>query len=410
VISTVLDQSDKLGGKPVSSSSNCPLRNFINLFGMVNLGFAENPYTWSNNRQGLQLIKERLDRGLASPNWIHLHLKYSLLHLSTLAFDHNHISLTTNNSSCFLPRPFKFEEFWSKDFSCASIIEAAWQKIVCTHPARRLSKKLKNTKIALLEWNSNHFGNIQKYIKTTLLNLDLVQQAPPSSMTHEIEISLKLELRILLSKEEILWRSKSREIWLTCKDLNTKYFHTSTLIRRRANAINFLRLDSGIWVSSRADIGGSFTSHFTNLFTSSNTPIDIEMLDLFDPIISEEENTFLCSMPSEEEIVEALSSLGSTKAPGLDGFTTLFYKKYWSIIKSDVMLSIRNFFTENSLPRDQNHTFIALILKLSGSQSTHQYRPISLCNIFYKIISKILATRLKFYLSKIISPYSLPLF
>jgi hypothetical protein len=143
------------------------------------------------------------------------------------------------------------------------------------------------------------------------------------------------------------------------------------LIRRRANAINFLKLDSGIWVSSRADIGGSFTSHFTNLFTSSNTPIDIEMLDLFDPIISEEDNTFLCSIPSDEEIVEALSSLGSTKALGPDGFTALFYKKYWSIIKSDVMLSIRNFFTENSLPRDQNHTFIALIPKLSGSQSTH---------------------------------------
>jgi hypothetical protein len=109
-------------------------------------------------------------------------------------------------------------------------------------------------------------------------------------------------------------------------------------------------------------------------------------------------------MPSEEEIVEALSSLGSTKAPGPDGFTTLFYKKYWSIIKSEVILSIKNFFIENSLPRDQNHTFIALIPKLSGFQSTHQYRPISLCNIFYKIISKILATRLKFYLPKIISP------
>jgi hypothetical protein len=55
----------------------------------------------------------------------------------------------------------------------------------------------------------------------------------------------------------------------------------------------------------------------------------------------------MCSMPSEEEIVEALSSLGSTKAPGPDGFTTLFYKKYWSIIKSEVMLSIKNFFIEN---------------------------------------------------------------
>jgi hypothetical protein len=296
----VLDQTEKLGGYPVSSTSNCPFRNFINLFGMIDLGFAGNPYTWSNNRQGMHLIKERLDRGLASPNWIHLHPKYFLLHLPALTSNHNPISLTTNTSSCFLPRPFRFEEFWSKDSTCATIIEAAWLKSVFTTPTKRLPKKLKNTKLALLEWNSKHFGNIQKQIKATLLNLDLVQQAPLSSLTHEKEISLKLELGNLLSKEEILWRSKSREIWLTCKDLNTKYFHTSTLIRRRTNAINFLKLDSGIWVCSRADIGGSFTSHFTNLFSSSNSLLITEMLDLFDPIITEEDNNFLCSIPSKD--------------------------------------------------------------------------------------------------------------
>jgi hypothetical protein len=233
----------------------------------------------------------------------------------------------------------------------------------------------------------------------------LVQQAPHSPLSFEKEICLKLELGNLLGKEEILWRSKSRETWLTCKDLNTKYFHTSTLIRRRANAINFLKMDSGIWVSSRADIGGSFTSHFTNLFTSSNSPIEAEMLDLFNPIITKEDNNFMCSIPSEEEIFEALNSLGSTKAPGPDGFTALFYKKYWSIIKADVLLCIWNFFSNNSLQRGQNHTFIALIPKLSGSHSTHQLRPISLCNIIYKIISKILANRLKIFLPKIISPF-----
>jgi hypothetical protein len=136
----VLDQSDKLGGNPVSSSSNCPFRNFINLFGMIDLGFAVNPYTWSNNRQGLHLIKERLDRGIASPIWIHLHPEYSLLHLPALASDHNPISLTTNNSSCFIPRPFRFEEFWSKDSSCATIIEIAWLKTVCT-PLQEGSQK-----------------------------------------------------------------------------------------------------------------------------------------------------------------------------------------------------------------------------------------------------------------------------
>jgi hypothetical protein len=53
------------------------------------------------------------------------------------------------------------------------------------------------------------------------------------------------------------------------------------------NAMNFLKLDSGDWVSSREGIGGNFISHFTNLFTSLNTLIEKEMLDLFSPVISD---------------------------------------------------------------------------------------------------------------------------
>ena len=205
-------------------------------------------------------------------------------------------------------------------------------------------------------------------------------------------------------KEESIWRSKSRETWLTCKDFNTKYFDTSTLIRRRANAVNFLKLESGIWVSFRDDIGGNFVSHFSNLFTSSNPTIETEMLELFSPVISVEENTTLCFSVTEEEILEALTSLGSTKALGLDGFTTLFYNKYWHLIKKEVMVCVGHFFSNHCLLREQNHSFIALIPKLSGSHTAHQFRPISLCNIVYKIIFKIMANRLKAILPKIISP------
>jgi hypothetical protein len=51
------------------------------------------------------------------------------------------------------------------------------------------------------------------------------------------------------------------------------------------------------------------------------------MLDLFSPIITADDTLNLYSIPSESEVIQALSSLGSSKAPGLDGFTVLFYKK-----------------------------------------------------------------------------------
>jgi hypothetical protein len=64
---SVVDQIEKSGGKPVDRSSHCPFRNFIDHFGMIDVGFVGNPFTWSNNKQGLENIKEILDKGSASP-------------------------------------------------------------------------------------------------------------------------------------------------------------------------------------------------------------------------------------------------------------------------------------------------------------------------------------------------------
>jgi hypothetical protein len=145
-------------------------------------------------------------------------------------------------------------------------------------------------------------------------------------------------------------------------------------------------------------------NHFPNMFFSTSPHVDEEFLNLFHPVISEEENLVLCSIPTEAEVVQALLSLGSSKALGPDGFTAPFYKKYWSVVRCEVLNCVWDFFLNKNLSRGQNHTFITLVPKQSGSHSMHQFRPISLCNISYKIISKILANRLKFVFSKIISP------
>lgn len=58
-------------------------------------------------------------------------------------------------------------------------------------------------------------------------------------------------------------------------------------------------------------------THFSNLFASSLPPIEDELLDLFSPSILDEENIELCTIPYEQEIVQALLSLGSTKTPSI---------------------------------------------------------------------------------------------
>ena len=67
-------------------------------------------------------------------------------------------------------------------------------------------------------------------------------------------------------------------------------------------------------------------NHFTNLFSSTSPHVDEESLELFPLVISAKENLVLCSIPIEVEVFQALSSLGSSKASDLDGFTAFFYK------------------------------------------------------------------------------------
>jgi hypothetical protein len=187
--------------------------------------------------------------------------------------------------------------------------------------------------------------------------------------------------------------------------LNTKFFHTSTIIKRRRNAIDFLRLPSRVWSSERQEISKCFTSNFQSVFNSSRPNLDEDLLSLFDNCISPEENASICEIPTEQKIFMALSEMGYTKALGSDGFTALFYKKYWHIVKDEVLSSVWDFFGKNNLLKEQNHMFIALAPKKLGASSVRQFRPISLCNVIYKIISKILANRFKGLLHHFISPF-----
>lgn len=93
-----------------------------------------------------------------------------------------------------------------------------------------------------------------------------------------------------------------------------------------------------------------------------------------------------------------------TKAPGPDGMSAVFFQKYWDIVGGDVTKMIQNVFCSGLLPRDINKFYVVLIPKVQGVLEFKHLKPISLCNTIYKILSKILAGRIRPLLKKIISP------
>ncbi|CAN6713710.1 unnamed protein product [Malus baccata var. baccata] len=127
------------------------------------------------------------------------------------------------------------------------------------------------------------------------------------------------------------------------------------------------------------------------------------MLDCVTPKVSEEMNVALTATVSVEEIKTAAMKMGGLKAPGPDGFQRIFYQSQWDIIASDVNNMIVDLMNGSLQPLRLNATHLALIPKVLNPESVSQFRPISLCNYSYKILSKVLANRLKRWLPVLIS-------
>ena len=202
----------------------------------------------------------------------------------------------------------------------------------------------------------------------------------------------------------MVWRQKSKELWLKLGDKNSKFFHLSTIIRRRRNNIDAIKNEEGTWIRESGQIRDNFRENFINLFKEEEVYF-LEHLDhLVLRCITEEENKGLICIPTSKEIKDVLFQMQDLKAPGLDGFSAMFYKQLWPTVGNDVIKAVTSYFTVGSMPKEVNSSLIVLIPKLSNPLSVNHYRSISLCNVVYKIISKLLVGKLRPLLDKLISP------
>lgn len=190
-------------------------------------------------------------------------------------------------------------------------------------------------------------------------------------------------------------------------DHNNKAFHYAAKIRETKNAIREIRCPSGNVVTSQEEIKAE-AERFFNEFLSRQ-PRDIqdktieELQDIVPFRCSDEERSMLTKPVLEEEIREVIFHMPSNKAPGPDGYTTEFFKASWSIIGKDLTIAVQSFFQKGFLPKGLNATILALIPKKEAATEMKDYRPISCCNVLYKVISKIVTNRLKATLPQCIS-------
>lgn len=167
--------------------------------------------------------------------------------------------------------------------------------------------------------------------------------------------------------------------------------------------IDGIKDEEGEWLTIRDLISKSFTSHFQLIFKSNKQVWNSALDDLISPVINPNDNEFLTHLLTDEEIRLAVFSIDSNKAPRPDDFFAMFFKSFRQIIHLDVIVVVKSFFTSGRLLQQVNHTNIALIPMVARHVLVSQYNSISLCNVSYKIIAKILMALLKPFIDKIIS-------
>jgi hypothetical protein len=210
-------------------------------------------------------------------------------------------------------------------------------------------------------------------------------------------------LNFLLTQEETYWRQRSRISWMKEGDRNTRYFHAFATQRKQKNRISCLLNRHGNWVTQEDELGNLAKDFFKNLFNTSNPASTDQVVDLIDRFITEDMNQWLLREFDASEVRDALFQIPPTKALGPDGMSAIFFQTYWHIVGNDFTLAFLDFLNSGCMLRSVNFTQIALIPKTKLPESMGQFRPIALCNVIYKTISKVLANRLKVILPSIIS-------
>jgi hypothetical protein len=147
---------------------------------------------------------------------------------------------------------------------------------------------------------------------------------------------------------------------------------------------------------------GLATEYFKNLYAADGSVQPDLITSLLQEKATQEVNDTLCSAFTDDEISFALFQIGPTKAPGPDGFPAWFYQRNCGILKEDIIAAVRNFFTDGTMLDGVNDTAIVLIPKVKNPITLKDFRPISLCNVIYKVVSKCLVNRLTPLLQEII--------
>ncbi|XP_021730835.1 uncharacterized protein LOC110697764 [Chenopodium quinoa] len=225
-----MSMAERLGKGGSEMERRCKeFSDWVNNNQLIDLGCSGPEFTWCRGLSQAIFKASRLDRALVNDEW-------------RLRYPEGAVPL----------KPFRFQAAWIKQEKFEEFVSASWDNTAPLFPfLKEFAQKLNH-------WNKVHFYNIFRKKYELWARLEGIQKALKAGAPMHIlklEEKLKKEMLDILEQEEIFWFQKSRDAEAICDgDRNTRFFHLSTIIRRRRNRIETLKDSNDEWVTDPTQV------------------------------------------------------------------------------------------------------------------------------------------------------------
>ncbi|KAL2235453.1 UNVERIFIED_CONTAM: putative mitochondrial protein [Sesamum indicum] len=312
--------------------------------GLIPLPMQGEWFTWHNCSTSMRSLWKRLDRILINDRW-----------LARFPSAYYH-SLTPRTS----------------DHSPLNI----WHHEIVGIPMYAVTRKLKALK-PVFRLQRRNKGDLTMNVQLAKGFLDEAQQLVSSDRQNELYLLLEHCCRVVYAKaaklEQIMLQQRAKMQWMKDGDQCSRVFFRKIAQRREAPE------DGCQWIFVILDRGQGTVSLMRKLINYSFPP-------------------------SADDVKQAVFDIADDKAPGPDGYSSRFFKAAWPVVGEEVTRAVLDFFSTGKLLKQVNSTILALIPKVHTPMSVNDFRPISCCNVLYKIIAKLLVQKISVLLDKIVSP------
>ncbi|CAN1148886.1 LINE-1 retrotransposable element ORF2 protein [Linum perenne] len=324
--------------------------------------------------------------------------------------DHCAMVLNTDVNLRSMPKPFRYFQMWCSHPQYSNIVRTAWRSVKEGTDLLSINRRLKAVKLQLKVLNREVFYDIRGRVREAegiMQSAQIRALQSPSAENLALASDASKNWNGLRESEELFLYQKAREIWISCGDQNSQYFHRSIKVRQARNFISVLKRADGTSCDTIEAIEEEAVNFYKGLLGTCDLRVQSQSQEYFNDLIydklSDRDACSLVANVTGDEIKNSMFSLHSGKSPGPDGFSSHFFKHDWEEVGLDIIAAVQGFFCSGTMPPQVNSTNITLVPKVQNATEMKQFRPISCCNIIYKCITKIMANRLSVVLPKIIS-------